>query len=63
MLGSEIIDELSTANLAFRFPDQESAYWVFPKNGVKQATGLLFAPDKWPLNVWQPEAAIFVGIV
>ena len=63
MLGSEIIDELSAANLAFGSPNQKGTDPILPKNGVEQSAGLFFAPNKRPLNIWQPKPAIFVWIV
>jgi hypothetical protein len=44
-------------------PDKQRADRILPHNGIEQTLNLIFAPDKWALNVWQPKAAVRFAIV
>ncbi len=58
-----VIDELPAADTRFGAPYEESADWVLPHDGVKEALDLVFSPDERALDVRQPESSIFLLVV
>ena len=58
-----VVDELAPPDVARGLPDQQRADRVLAKDRVEQATDLVFAPYERPLNVREPEATVFLGIV
>lgn len=63
VFGAKIVNELSTAYVAPRLPNQKCTDRIFTKNQIEQAAGLFFIPNEGTLNVREPKAAVLVRIV